>query len=138
MNARPAPPPPSRWRGGSWVTPVVALAIYVALAFLLFINTWVHPFTYAVGSPGDAPQFMWFLEWSAYALTHAHNPLFTTYLDYPAGVNMLWNCTVPLLAAVLTPVTLALGPVFSFNLLATLAVGLSAFTAFLFIRRYVA
>ncbi len=115
----------------------VALVAYAALAVLLFINTWVRPFTYSIGSPGDPPQMMWFLAWSPFALSHGHNPFFSTYIDYPAGFNLLWNCTFPLMAAILAPITAILGPVFSYNVLETLAVGLSAWTAFLFIRRYV-
>src|SRR5439155_51356 len=82
--------------------------------------------TYSIGSPGDPPQMMWFLAWSPFALSHGHNPLFSTYIDYPAGFNLLWNCTFPLMAAILAPITAILGPVFSYNVLETLAVGLSA------------
>src|SRR5205823_3527182 len=59
------------------------------------------------------------------------------YLDYPAGANLTWSGLFPLPALILSPLTLWLGPVVSYNLLATLALALSAWTGFLAVRRYV-
>lgn len=138
--ARPAPAKPApaaRSLTQRLAVPLIALLFFSALAVLLFINTWVRPFSYSIGSAGDPPQFMWFLAWSPFALSHALNPFFSGYVDAPSGFNLLWNCTLPLLSAVLAPITATLGSVFSFNVLETLGVALSAFTGFLFIRRYV-
>jgi hypothetical protein len=49
----------------------------------------------------------------------------------------MWNTWVPLPGLLLSPLTLTFGPVLSFNVLATLAYGLSAWSAYLAIRRYV-
>src|SRR3954452_5736589 len=48
----------------------------------------------------------------------------------------MWNTTVPFVGLVLTPVTLLLGAVFSYNVLATLALALSAWCAYFAFRRY--
>src|SRR5579863_1521254 len=64
---------------------------------------------------------MWFLAWTAFALGHHHMPLFSTYLDYPAGVNLMWNTSVLLPGALLAPLTDRAGPVVSYNVLVTLA-----------------
>lgn len=117
--------------------PVLSLLLYLALAILLFGSTWQHPFTRVVGDGGDALQFMWFLGWSSFALGHHLNPLFSDVINVPYGVNLMWNAAMPLPAAVLSPVTRALGPVLSYNLLITVGVALSAFTAFAALRRYV-
>jgi hypothetical protein len=123
-----------------WVASAWAAAAYLALALLLFASTWRSPLTNAIAHPGgDTQQVMWGLAWVPYALIHGIDPFFSTYLGYPQGVNLLWNTfTVPALALSLWPVTATLGVVFAYNVLATLAVALSAWTAFLLIRRYVA
>jgi hypothetical protein len=70
-------------------------------------------------------------------LTHGHNLVFTTYLDAPQGVNLMWNTTAPLIGVALAPVTLILGGVFAYNLAETLGLALSALGAFVMMRRYV-
>lgn len=85
----------------------------------------------------DIGIIVWFLRWVPFALSHAQNPLITTYLDSPQGVNPMWNASMPLAGVVVWPITSSFGPIFSYNLLVTLAVGLSAWCAFLAARRYV-
>ena len=80
--ARPIPVP--------WRAPVALLA-YLGLAVLLFVQAWAHPFTSSVGYRGDAELFMWFFSWDRFALAHGLNPVFTTYIDYPAGVECSSN-----------------------------------------------
>jgi hypothetical protein len=77
------------------------------------------------------------LSWSSFALGHHLNPLFSDVINAPYGVNLMWNAAVPLPAALLSPLTRAFGPVLGYNLLITVGVALSAFTAFLALRRYV-
>ena len=84
------------------------------------------------------PYTLWFMRWVAFALCHGYNPLLSDYIDYPGGVNLMWNGLFPLSAILLSPVTLSLGPVVARNLLMTLALGASSFTAFLACSRYVA
>jgi hypothetical protein len=123
----------SRGRG----RPVVVLVIYLALAVALFSSTWVHPTTWSVGVVGDPQQIMWFLGWPPFALTHGQNPLFTNYIDYPGGVNLMWNTSVLLPGLVLGPLTETAGFVLAYNVMMTVGVALSAWTAYLLIRRYV-
>ena len=120
-----------------WRAPV-ALLIYLGLAVLLFAQAWAHPFTSSVGYPGDADIVMWFFGWPPFALAHGLNPLFTTYLDYPAGVNLMSNTSMPLVGTALSPVTSIFGPVFAYNIVETLALALSGWSAYLMIRRHVA
>src|SRR3982074_1225462 len=90
--------------GRRW-SAAAALVIYTALAAAMFSSTWVHPATWSVGVPGDAREFVWFLSWPPFAVTHGDNPLFTNYIDYPGGVNLMWNGSVLLPAVVLGPLT---------------------------------
>lgn len=116
---------------------LIALVSYLALSALLFATAWRDAFNLQVGNGFDGLLAMWFLKWFPFAISHGYNPLLTDYLDYPAGVNLMWNGSMPLVDLVLAPLTTTLGPIFTYNLMATLAVALSAWSAFLLIRRYV-
>ena len=120
-----------------WVNAAIGLAVYLALAALLFSSAWVSPQTTAIGLGTDPVFSIWFLRWVPFAIGHGWNPLLTTYLDYPAGANLSWSGLFPLPALVLSPVTLWLGPVVAYNLLATLALALSAWAGFFSARRLV-
>src|SRR3989442_14695518 len=52
-------------------------------------------------------------------------------------MNLMWNTDYPLPAALLAPITLTFGSAFAYNLICTLAVALSPWTAFLVLGRYV-
>ena len=103
----------------------------------MFRNAWISPTHRWVGVAGDASQFTWFLRWFPHAVVNGQNPLLTDHINFPDGVNLMWNTSVPLPALVLAPVTLTLGPVFAYNVFVTLAVTLSGWCAFLMLRRYV-
>lgn len=79
---------------------------------------------------------MWFLAWTPFAIIHGLNPLHTTLLNYPIGLNTAQNTQIPLLGIVSWPVTYLLGPVASWNLLAWLAFPLSGFAMFSVLRAW--
>jgi hypothetical protein len=110
---------------------------FIAAAMLLFHRAWAHPLTRWVGPPGDPPKFMWFLTWNPYAVVHGINPFFTHHINSETGVNLLWDTSVPLPSWLLTPVTAVMGPLFSYNVLATASPALSGFCAYLACKRYV-
>jgi hypothetical protein len=112
--------------------------VFVALAFLLFGSTWVHPGAAWIGYRSDPHLFIWYLGWTPRQLAAAQNPLFTTYLAYPDGANLMWNTAIFAPATLLWPVTAVFGPVFSYNLLVTAAVALSAWCGYLAARCLVA
>jgi hypothetical protein len=121
--------------------PAVALVVYTVMAFALFSATWVHPTTSSVGgianTQPDSELVMGFLAWPPFAITRGHNLVFTNYLDYPSGVNLMWNVSMLLPGVVLAPLTQAMGVVLAYNVLMTVGLALSAWTAFLLIRRFV-
>ena len=131
----------SRSHAWAWVRPSLiaasALTVYLGLAIVVFGSSWRSLATQAVGHDTDPVFSIWFLRWVPFALVHGLNPLVTQYLDYPSGVNLTWNGLFPLPALLLSPATLTAGAAVAYNLMATLAVALSAWTAFLAIRRYV-
>lgn len=114
----------------------MVFGIYLILSIALFWDTIHSPYNNWVGDIGDPNTFMWNLYWIPYALIHGHNPLFSNYLMYPKGINLLWNTSIIFPAIILTPITFAFGPIFSFNFLTVLALPISASVAYLAIRRY--
>ena len=86
---------------------------------------------------GDPGLFTWFLRWTPFAVRRRISPFVSDYLNHPDGINLMWNTWLPLPGLLLSPLTLFLGPVLTFNVLVTLAYGLSAWSAYLAIRRYV-
>ncbi len=118
-----------------WAT--LALVGYVLLACLLFASTWRSPSTRTIGGEGDPLLFIWFLRWTPHAVTHIQNPFFTDHLNFPAGVNLMWNTLMFLPGLLLWPITSLLGPIVSYNALVTANVALSAWAAFWAFRRLV-
>jgi hypothetical protein len=115
----------------------IALAMYALLAAAVFASAWVDPAGRWIGSPKDPQLFIWYLGWIPHQLSHGLNPLFTDYLSYPPGVNLMWNTSMIFPAIVLWPVTALLGPVVAYNLLITAGIALSAWCGFLAARRFV-
>ena len=115
----------------------LALALFVSLSFALYVRTWVAPRTRWLGVSGDPAQHAWFLRWVPHALAHGDNPLFSTHVNYPDGVNLMWNTSMPLIGVLTAPVTLLGGPVLAYNTVVTLGVALSGWSAYVVLRRYV-
>jgi hypothetical protein len=122
----------------TWRAIAAAFLLYLVLALVLWWQVWTtHPATNTTCGCGDAARFLWFFEWPAFALTHGHSVLYSQWLFHPAGINLLNDTSVLALGIVLTPVTLAFGPVASMNVALTLAPVLSALAMFVAARRWV-
>ncbi|NNN07907.1 MAG: hypothetical protein HKL85_01780 [Acidimicrobiaceae bacterium] len=85
---------------------------------------------------GDPPQMTWYLDWFPYAIRHGLDIFHTNLIDYPTGVNLASNTSVPLLGLIASPITLTLGPVAAFNILLRLAFFSSASSMFLVLRNW--
>jgi hypothetical protein len=113
------------------------LPIYALLAVAVFRSAWHAPASLAIGYGPDPPFFVWSLGWFPFALTHALDPFISTYLDYPAGINLMGSTSAPLLGLLLGPVTAGWGPLVAYNLAITACIALSAWCAFLLCCRLV-
>jgi len=121
------------------VAVVVVVAIYLGLGVLSNLPSWTGGVTHTMqcGGCGDSGQEVWFLAWAAHALTHFQDPLRTNWINFPWGVDLADNTSMPLAGAIGTPITLAFGPIATFNVLFSLAFAGSATAMFFLIRRYV-
>jgi hypothetical protein len=86
---------------------------------------------------GDQVDQVWFLALAHSSLLGGHLSFLTTRVDYPAGINVLDNASLPFLGAVMTPFTALLGPIGALALLVRLSFVLSAAAAFFVLRRLV-
>jgi hypothetical protein len=117
---------------------LVVVAVYTVLAFLLTLSVWRAPSATYIGEGPDPLQAMWGIGWVPFAAGHGLNPLVSTYMNRPTGLNLLWADAYAIpMGAVLWPVTLTLGAMVTYNLVVTLSLALSAFVAYIVIRRWV-
>ena len=118
--------PPAAW----------AFALYVALSVAFF----GLPVAGDLGSTAiaaddiDASAYMWFFSWWPHALLNGLDPIRTELIFVPDGYNLAWTTAMPGPSLVLAPVTLALGPLATWNTIMLLAPALGAWTAFLLCR----
>jgi hypothetical protein len=89
---------------------VIVLA-YLLAAFGLYRDLWLHLGDgYLVDSGEDQNLFEWFFAMHAHALAAGQPSLFSTQQNYPAGINLMANTSMPGLAVPLAPLTLLAGP----------------------------
>jgi len=121
-----------------WRSLLVGAAAYLALSVGVWWNIWsTHPTSTTTCGCGDSSLFTWFLEWPAFAISHGLNPLYSTYLFHPTGVNLLSNTAEVGLGVVLAPVTWLFGPIATLNVALTLSPYLSALAVYVLLRRWV-
>jgi hypothetical protein len=126
--------PRTRRRIGFWFG-VVVYGSFSAIAYLHVFPANGH--LLFSGAGGDVAQETWFLQWTSYAVLHGHNPLVTTFVDYPRGANLAQNTTMPLLGILAAPISWIAGPVGAANFLFWLAPTASASACYFVLRRCV-
>src|SRR5258708_6286891 len=116
---------------------VLALAVYLAVWVIGGVLPLVrHPAWPQLDQSSMDPNFYtWSMRWWPYAIAHGLNPLHTAQIGAPAGYGLAWVTTIPPLALLLSPITEAIGPVVSFNLLMVVSLPVTAWAAFLLCRR---
>jgi hypothetical protein len=117
---------------------VTAGGSYLLIGIVLWWHAWAEGGgTHTLCACGDPALFLWFFQWPATAVAHLHNPLYSTALFHPQGVNLLAQTSVLGITVPLIPVTWIWGPVAALNVASTLTPALSAFAAFVVLRRWV-
>lgn len=107
----------------------LAAAAYLLLSWLVLAHGAGLGGT-VLGQGTDPWLVMWFLSWWPFALGHHLYPLYTHLVWQPAGLNLGWTTSVPLLSLLAAPLTLTLGPVPAYNLLMLLAPACAAGAAY--------
>ena len=112
---------------------VVSLVVYGLLGLIPNLPSWP-------GDPnhlrnGDLSFMTWGLAWTPNAILHGHSLVSTNWLNFPVGLNLLDNTTIPLLGILTAPLTLAVSPISSMNLLLWLSFPLSAFAVYFVLRQ---
>jgi hypothetical protein len=111
---RPAARPTPRWADAA------AVVVFLALALWVTSGLWRHIGALALVNGGsDVHFFEWALVHATRIFTHGENPLFTTQMNAPNGVNMMANTGLLGLTVPLVPVTLLFGPAAAFTVMLT-------------------
>jgi hypothetical protein len=117
--------------------PLFVLVANCLFAIFLFWSAWSHPSSAWIGENHDAPVMMWYLAWTPHNLVSLpRHPLFTDFIMYPSGVNLMWNPSLVFPALLVWPITALFGPIVAFNVVATMALAVSSWAAYLVVRRY--
>jgi hypothetical protein len=127
----------------SWLTKLphpnlLALTLYVTFSIGLFgLRVLAHPITSYLGFPQDPGVAIWCLEWWPWAILHGHNPFYSHVVWAPIGFDLTWMTSTPGLSLLAAPITLTLGPVVAYNILAIAAPAVSAWSAYILCRQIV-
>ena len=78
----------------------------------------------------DPASYVWDFWWVAHQVTHLGNPWFTPMMAAPVGVQLGFHTMMPLPGVLFTPVTLAFGPAFSYNLWTVILPGLLCYAMY--------
>jgi len=112
------PKKPSHTRNKlAWPEVAAVFVLAVGLTMALYHAATLSPLTTQVGGAGDADEYSWFLSWMPYALGHGMDPFISRYVNFPGGVNLMWNTSVALPSFLMSPVTVIFGAAFSYNVL---------------------
>jgi hypothetical protein len=121
-----------RWADGA------AVALSLALAFWVTSGMWMHVGSLALANGGsDVTFFEWTLVHATRIFTHGENPLFTSQMNAPNGVNLMANTGLLGLTVPLVPVTLLFGPAAAFTIMLTGGLAATAWAWYHVLSRHI-
>jgi hypothetical protein len=115
-----------------------AVSAYLLAAVYVTSSLWTGLRDRVVAGYGTQDQILleWFLGHAARSVVHLQNPLYSTQLNVPYGVNMMGNVSILGLGIPLAPVTLAFGPRVSFATLLVIALAGTASAWYFVLSRH--
>jgi hypothetical protein len=130
--SRPALAGPGRVRGAFRKPEVRHLGILLCFIAAGAAATWPLAANLAgrIPSNRDPASYVWDFWWVAHQVTHLGNPWFTPLMAAPVGVQLGFHTVMPLPGVLFTPVTLAFGPGFSYNLWTVILPGLLCYVMY--------
>jgi len=78
----------------------------------------------------DPASYVWDFWWVAHQVTNLGNPWFTPLMGAPVGIQLGFHTMMPLPGLLFTPLTLAFGPAFSYNLWTVILPGLLCYAMY--------
>lgn len=91
-----------------WLVAALPVPLWLLLLYILFA-----PLLRDLGGPlpggADSILYSWYFKDIQVSLWNGRNPFFTTAMNAPTGLNLMWNTAIVLPAFLMTPVTAALG-----------------------------
>lgn len=112
----------------------LALLWFLALALLAVAPLLPAPRTRVLGELGDNVHYAYIAGWTAQALLLGQSPFVDPRLNYPDDLALAANDSPYLSFLFVAPATLALGPVFGYNLVIVLSHLLSGYCTYLWTR----
>ncbi|MHB8331280.1 MAG: hypothetical protein ACYDEA_03690 [Candidatus Dormibacteria bacterium] len=109
----------------------LVLAGYGVAAAALFWQTWVSPGNRLVGVGGDVIQQLWVIASVTHALFHGTSPFYTQLLNFPRGVNLMWDGIPFPLVPAFALADAVTGPVPAYDFMMTLVLALNAWCGYL-------
>jgi hypothetical protein len=106
-----------RPRHGRRAQLAAAFGCYLGLSFLFFgVRVTGDPQRTHIGGLFTDPQiFVWAFTWWPDAISQGKNPFYTHAIWAPDGFNLAWATSVPALALAFAPLTIAFGPILSYD-----------------------
>jgi hypothetical protein len=124
----------------AWARSPQAITIYLYILGALYVTShlWIDPAgRLQHGDAADVDQATWFVRYSANAVDHFHLPaLITTTMNYPHGVNMMWNTSFLLPGVLISPITILFGPQTALTTLMVMGFAGSAAAMFYVLRHW--
>ncbi len=93
----------------------LGLIVYLVIAALFLGRSIVLPGSTFPGHPGDAEQYMWYLGLFWHALAGGHNPFITRLMNYPYGMNLMWNTSILAESIALGPLLAVMNSAAAYN-----------------------
>ncbi len=109
----------------------LVLAGYGVAATALFWQAWVSPGDRLVGIGGDVIQQLWVIASVTHALSHGSSPFYTHLLNYPQGVNLMWDGVPFPLVPAFALADAVTGPVPAYDFVMTMVLALNAWCGYL-------
>lgn len=138
LEAPSSPPHDTTTRSArQWRWYVLAGLIFLGLGLFTMARAWAHGPTRSMVTPTTDPSlFVWSLQYAATSLSHFSLPLTTPLLEHPAGYNVVANTTVLGIGVPFAPLTWIGGPLFTLNVVQTLAPVASGLAMVFALRRH--
>lgn len=95
-------------RFSHWAVAAIPVPLWLLLTYVLFAPL-LHDLSGPLPGGADSVLYSWYFKEIQTSLWNGHNPLFSTAMNNPTGLNVMWNTAIILPAFLMTPITATLG-----------------------------